>query len=96
MGDRMLVVPVLVIVALGCASAIAWRLRLQRARRADAEARRAAVLEDMQRLTAELRRQSADQPMVDPSLPPGERLRRMYPGARDADASRANGAGSAR
>jgi len=63
-----------------CGLIIAHRLQTFAARRADAEQRALVAFEEMNRLTRELRERRASDPAADPSLRPGERLRRMYPG----------------
>jgi hypothetical protein len=63
-----------------CALVIAYRLRTLAAQRADAEQRALAAFREMNRLTRELRDRHANDPAVNPSLRPGERLRLMYPG----------------
>lgn len=67
-------------VVLICAISIAYRLQKLAAQRVDAEKRAAAALEEMNRATKELRARHGNDPAADPSLTPGERLQRMYPG----------------
>lgn len=84
--------PALYVVVLGgvvliCAVSIAYRLQKLSAQRVDAERRASAALEEMNRATKELRARHGNDPPDDPSLTPGERLQRMYPGVRHADAT---------
>jgi cytochrome c-type biogenesis protein CcmH/NrfG len=67
-------------VVLICAVSIAYRLQKLSAQRVDAERRASAALEEMNRATKELRTRHDNDPPADPSLTPGERLQRMYPG----------------
>ena len=67
-------------VVLICAVIIAYRLQKLSAQRIDAERRASAALEEMNRATKELRARHGNDPPADPSLTPGERLQRMYPG----------------
>ena len=67
-------------VVLICAISIAYRLQKLSAQRVDAERRASAALEEMNRATKELRARHGNDPADDPSLSPGERLQRMYPG----------------
>ena len=46
----------------------------------DAEKRASIAFEEMNRTTKELRTRKGSDPVDDPTLTPGERLRRMYPG----------------
>ncbi len=63
-----------------CVIIIAHRLQKLAAQRVDAEKRAVVAFEEMNRLTKELRDRRGTDPGEDSSLPPGERLRRMYPG----------------
>jgi len=63
-----------------CAISIAYRLQKLTAQRADAEKRAIVAFEEMNRATKELRARHSNDPADDPSLTPGERLQRMYPG----------------
>jgi cytochrome c-type biogenesis protein CcmH/NrfG len=63
-----------------CILSIAYRLQKHAAQRVDAERRASAALEEMNRATKELRARHGNDPADDPSLTPGERLQRMYPG----------------
>jgi hypothetical protein len=74
-------------VVLICAVIIAYRLQKLSAQRIDAERRAAAALEEMNRATKELRARHGNDPPADPSLTPGERLQRMYPGVQHPDAA---------
>lgn len=83
-----LLIPALVaLLALGCVMIITSRLRKLAQQRGDAEQRAAAAFEEMSRLSQELRRRSADDPRIDASLRPGERLQRQYPGRRTPPAT---------
>lgn len=73
-----LFVGLLLIVLSVCTVYIAHRLRRITAQRSDAERRAADALEGVQRLARDLR--SREVPAVDPSLSPGQRLQRQYPG----------------
>jgi hypothetical protein len=68
-----------VVVAI-CLMSIAYRLQKLAAQRVDAEKRSVVAFEEMNRTTKELRTRMTIDPAEDPSLTPGERLRRMYPG----------------
>lgn len=70
-----------------CVISIAYRLQKLAAQRVDAEKRASVAFEEMNRLTKELRDRRGDDPVEDASLPPGERLRRMYPGAQRTGAT---------
>lgn len=70
-----------------CVISIAYRLQKLSAQRVDAEKRASAAFEEMNRLTKELRDRRGGDPVDDPSLSPGERLRRMYPGPQRAGAT---------
>jgi len=72
-------------VVLICAVIIAYRLQKLSAQRIDAERRASAALEEMNRATKELRARHGNDPPADPSLTPGERLQRMYPGVQHPD-----------
>jgi hypothetical protein len=63
-----------------CLMSIAYRLQKLSAQRVDAEKRAAVAFEEMNRTTKELRTRMSNDPAEDPSLKPGERLRRRYPG----------------
>ena len=63
-----------------CVMSIAYRLQKLGAQRVDAEKRAAVAFAEMNRTTKELRTRMKNDPAGDPSLTPGERLRRMYPG----------------
>ena len=75
-----------------CVISIAYRLQKLAAQRVDAEKRASVAFEEMNRLTKELRDRRGGDPVVDESLPPGERLRRMYPGPQCTAASEGEGA----
>ena len=76
------------VVVLICVSSIAYRLQKLAAQRVDAEKRASVAFEEMNRATKELRARHGNDPAADPALTPGERLQRMYPGAkRPASAS---------
>jgi hypothetical protein len=63
-----------------CVISIAYRLQKLAAQRVDAEKRASVAFEEMNRTTKELRTRHGNDPVDDPTLTPGERLRRMYPG----------------
>ncbi|HEY8793844.1 MAG TPA: hypothetical protein VIM15_02785 [Gemmatimonadaceae bacterium] len=63
-----------------CVMSIAYRLQKLGAQRVDAEKRASVAFAEMNRTTKELRTRMNNDPAEDPSLTPGERLRRMYPG----------------
>ena len=63
-----------------CLMSIAYRLQKLGAQRVDAEKRAVIAFEEMNRTTKELRTRMNNDPAEDPSLKPGERLRRKYPG----------------
>jgi hypothetical protein len=65
-----------------CAISIAYRLQKLAAQRVDAEQRASVAFEEMNRATKELRARHGNDPDADPTLTPGERLQRMYPGAK--------------
>ena len=70
------------VVALCCVAFVVWRLHRLAAQRADAEQRAAVAFAELNRLTTELRRRHEDEATEQAaSLPPGERLRRRYPGS---------------
>jgi hypothetical protein len=81
-----------VVVAI-CVISIAYRLQKLGAQRVDAERRASVAYAELSRTTKELRARMNDDPAEDPSLTPGERLRRIYPGVQrqtavpDGDAS---------
>ena len=68
------------VVVVICVISIAYRLQKLAAQRVDAERRASVAFEEMNRTTKELRTRKGNDPIEDPSLTPGERLRRMYPG----------------
>jgi hypothetical protein len=68
------------VVVIICVISIAYRLQKLAAQRVDAEKRASVAFEEMNRATKELRARKGDDPVDDPTLTPGERLRRMYPG----------------
>ena len=70
-----------------CILSIAYRLQKLSAQRVDAARRASAALEEMNRATKELRARHGNDPADDPSLTPGERLRRMYPGVQHSEAA---------
>jgi hypothetical protein len=63
-----------------CAISIAYRLQKLAAQRVDAEKRATVAFAEMNRATKELRARHGNDPVDDPSLTPGQRLQRMYPG----------------
>jgi hypothetical protein len=65
-----------------CAISIAYRLQKLAAQRVDAEQRASVAFEEMNRATKELRARHGNDPTADSALTPGERLQRMYPGAK--------------
>jgi hypothetical protein len=87
-----LYIGMLVAVLFICVISIAYRLQKLAAQRVDAGKRASVAFEEMNRLTKELRDRRGDDPVVDESLPPGERLRRMYPGAQRPTAQKGEGA----
>jgi hypothetical protein len=70
------------IVVMICVISIAYRLQKLAAQRVDAEKRASVAFEEMNRATKELRARHGNNPDTDPTLTPGERLQRMYPGAK--------------
>jgi hypothetical protein len=68
------------VVVIICVISIAYRLQKLAAQRADAEKRASIAFEEMNRATKELRQRKVNDPVEDPTLTPGERLRRKYPG----------------
>jgi hypothetical protein len=70
-----------------CVISIAYRLQKLAAQRVDAEKRASVAFEEMNRTTKELRTRHGNDPADDPTLSPGERLRRMYPGVQRATAA---------
>jgi uncharacterized membrane protein len=68
------------VVVIICVISIAYRLQKLAAQRVDAEKRASVAFEEMNRTTKELRTRKGNDPADDPTLTPGERLRRMYPG----------------
>lgn len=75
------------VVVLICVISIAYRLQKLAAQRVDAEKRASVAFEEMNRATKELRARHGNDPADDPSLTPGERLQRMYPGTKRAPAA---------
>jgi hypothetical protein len=71
----------LAIFVAGCALFISWRLSRIKADKAEAERRQAVAFAEMNRLTKQLRERPKTTEMQ-AILPPGERLKHMYPGAR--------------
>ena len=65
-----------------CVVSIVYRLQKLAAQRVDAEQRASIAFAEMNRTTKELRARKGNDPTDDPTLSPGERLRRMYPGVR--------------
>ena len=63
-----------------CVMSIVYRLQKLGAQRVDAKRRASVAFAEMSRTTKELRTRMNNDPSEDPSLTPGERLRRMYPG----------------
>lgn len=82
-----LYIGMLAIVLVICVISIAYRLQKLATQRVDAEKRAAVAFEDMNRTTKELRTRKGNDPVDDPSLTPGERLRRMYPGVQSTAAA---------
>lgn len=78
--NTMLYIGMLGVVVVICVISIAYRLQKLAAQRVDAEKRASVAFEEMNRTTKELRQRKGNDPVDDPSLTPGERLRRMYPG----------------
>ena len=72
------------VVVVICVISIAYRLQKLAAQRVDAEKRASVAFEEMNRTTKELRTRKGNDPVDDPTLTPGERLRRMYPGVQRA------------
>jgi uncharacterized membrane protein len=75
-----LYIGMLAVVVMICAITIAYRLQKLAAQRVDAEKRATVAFEEMNRATKVLRERHGNDPADDPSLTPGERLQRMYPG----------------
>jgi len=65
------------VVVLICVISIAYRLQKLAAQRVDAEKRASVAFEEMNRTTKELRTRKGNDPVDDPSLTAGERLRRI-------------------
>jgi hypothetical protein len=76
----MLYISMLGVVVVICVISIAYRLQKLAAQRVDAEKRASVAFEEMNRTTKELRTRKGNDPVDDPTLKPGERLQRMYPG----------------
>lgn len=70
-----------------CVVIIAYRLQKLAARREDAEQRASVAFAELNRATKELRARHSNDPVGDPTLTPGERLQRMYPGVQRPAAS---------
>lgn len=85
-NHTMMYVGMLGLVVIICVISIAYRLQKLAAQRVDAEKRASVAFEEMNRATKELRTRKANDPVDDPTLTPGERLRRMYPGVQRATA----------
>lgn len=68
------------IIGAGCAMFISWRLRKISAQKAAAEQRAVTAFEEMNRLTRQLRERPKTGQFD--ALPPGERLKVMYPGVK--------------
>ncbi|MEP7065498.1 MAG: hypothetical protein ABI889_05660 [Gemmatimonadota bacterium] len=80
------------VVLIICVISIAYRLQKLAAQRVDAEKRASVAFEEMNRATKELRARKSNDPVDDPSLTPGQRLQRMYPGVqRSATVSHGEG-----
>lgn len=80
-NNTMMYIGMLGVVVVICVISIAYRLQKLAAQRVDAEKRASVAFEEMNRTTKELRQRKGNDPVDDdPSLTPGERLRRMYPG----------------
>lgn len=79
-NNTMMYIGMLGVVVVICVISIAYRLQKLAAQRVDAEKRASVAFEEMNRTTKELRTRKGNDPVDDPSLTPGERLRRMYPG----------------
>jgi hypothetical protein len=75
---------ILIVVIMGCALFIAWRLQRLKAQREEAAKRAVVAFEQMNLLTKALREKGSKTP-VSTSLPPGQRLQEMYPGPRRAN-----------
>ena len=78
--NTMLYISMLGVVVVICVISIAYRLQKLAAQRVDAEKRASVAFEEMNRTTKELRTRKSTDPVDDPTLKPGERLQRMYPG----------------
>lgn len=78
--NTMLYISMLGVVVVICVISIAYRLQKLAAQRVDAEKRASVAFEEMNRTTKELRTRKGNDPVDDPTLKPGERLQRMYPG----------------
>ena len=79
-NNTALYIGMLGVVVIICVISIAYRLQKLAAQRVDAEKRASVAFEEMNRTTKELRTRKGNDPADDPTLTPGERLRRMYPG----------------
>jgi hypothetical protein len=85
-NNTMMYIGMLGVVVVICVISIAYRLQKLAAQRVDAEKRASVAFEEMNRTTKELRTRKGNDPVDDPTLTPGERLRRMYPGVQRAAA----------
>jgi hypothetical protein len=83
-NNTMMYIGMLGVVVVICVISIAYRLQKLAAQRVDAEKRASVAFEEMNRTTKELRTRKTNDPVDDPTLTPGERLRRMYPGVQRA------------
>lgn len=83
-NNTMMYIGMLGVVVVICVISIAYRLQKLAAQRVDAEKRASVAFEEMNRTTKELRTRKGNDPVDDPTLTPGERLRRMYPGVQRA------------
>jgi len=70
------------IIGAACVMFISWRLRKIAAQKSEAEQRAVAAFEEMNRLTRQLRERPKTGQFD--ALPPGERLKVMYPGVKRA------------
>ena len=85
-NNTALYIGMLGVVVIICVISIAYRLQKLAAQRVDAEKRASVAFEEMNRTTKELRTRKGNDPIDDPTLTPGERLRRMYPGVQRSTA----------
>ena len=85
-NNTMMYIGMLGVVVVICVISIAYRLQKLAAQRVDAETRASVAFEEMNRTTKELRTRMGNDPVDNPLLTPGERLRRMYPGVQHATA----------